>query len=100
LRYFSSFQNTAQSKQSPKGRKFAQSGHPDFRAAARPRKIFFGWKNLFSLKIGERSGAVSFYFEKPLSSKTGGKQFPRVMPLYLFTFIAPLYPDVPVAAVA
>jgi hypothetical protein len=26
--YFCNFQNTTQSKQSPKGRKFAQSGHP------------------------------------------------------------------------
>jgi hypothetical protein len=28
MRYFCNFQTTAQSKQSPIGRKFAQSGHP------------------------------------------------------------------------
>jgi hypothetical protein len=44
LRYFCNFQNTAQSKQSPKGEQFAQSGHPD----VCPTFLqWFTWQQLF-----------------------------------------------------
>jgi hypothetical protein len=41
------FKNIAQSKQSPKGRKFAQSGHPVWDRC-------YDLKNIFAKNIGEK----------------------------------------------